>query len=587
MICFRDRRYVCPFLFLFIMEKLRKYLKNLSALKYKQDWEWLYEDADETVKSIYGDNVMYRSCEGSMQTNLAEYKVKIDYITDGTEEQNDWAYKRIAHIFAHDFLLDTDWIKKFHKTFIDDADEILYPEVKSKIISTNSNGVATKITYIEGLPIVKATVAIENNAVIWSSLHIVEIYNDNIKESLSKYPEYVALHYITAVNRNSVSNSDRALKYYYHIGESLPKREYIIKFDNVTVTNENNVSHEISKLLVKFTINYGYKLTSRVGGFRTKFTEAEMGSHYVHSHLPGFSPNVWEYEGEVNPFEFAYNDFCVGTGSFCNAVNALYDPDCSHFTVDLQESQASIRPLDFQVFVEMLKDFVATESLTGGPYSRIQNIVNSHTKTESIKFIDNVKMVCTTSSVKILTDCTNGALLRAVGLGVHTDSWSWYERGKEETKIVQLLLKQTVINFLRLPDVMFKIGLHTKICGNMLDLHIKLSKCFIKAVKDKYPAYAEGVFTTLFHYGVIDLVSLDEHGAPIRIKTDADMSEHEKIMNNYNKKWWYDFNGTKEYFEVEEEKVDETKAILLNQEMASILLSGIESYTKLHYLNSL
>ena len=126
----------------------------------------------------------------------------------------------------------------------------------------------------------------------------------------------------------------------------------IIKFPIIKITNSANQEHEIEDLYVVLPFNgYGNSSTS-IYGFRSTFTNIEMSINYNHSHLPGLS------EGKIDRF-------CLGSGPL---VEILHRMNTKPFDKDL-----------FSYFLANLTVYLEWESLDGGPYRKISDLLIKNT----------------------------------------------------------------------------------------------------------------------------------------------------------------------------------------------------------------
>lgn len=121
----------------------------------------------------------------------------------------------------------------------------------------------------------------------------------------------------------------------------------IVFFPKVRVTNENDKYTDIYELFVRVCLDQG-KLYNSFALKRSKYTEEQYASGYCHSHVPKVLDDysVWK-----SP--------CLGTGPIRSTTASLV----TEGTEEL-----------WQLFCVELNKYVATESLTGGPYIRLETI---------------------------------------------------------------------------------------------------------------------------------------------------------------------------------------------------------------------
>lgn len=133
----------------------------------------------------------------------------------------------------------------------------------------------------------------------------------------------------------------------------------IVYFPEVRVSNEYDHFIDITELYVKVTIDMDGTM---VGSFllnRGEYTMTQYFCDYMHSHVCGIPKR--------NPKEFLR--VCLGSGPIRNTVNRLN----AHYDLDI-----------WKLFCVELEKYVATESLSGGPYRRLEDVslynVNSKVK---------------------------------------------------------------------------------------------------------------------------------------------------------------------------------------------------------------
>lgn len=121
----------------------------------------------------------------------------------------------------------------------------------------------------------------------------------------------------------------------------------IIHFPHVTIRNEYDRTIEVDNLWAKVPVTWEGK---GVGWFkmnRSEYDVVHMQSDYMHSHVSGID------------FDFKFRSVCTGSGPINNTMSSL--------TVGFDE------PI-WQLFCLELERYMGTESLTGGPFRRMENI---------------------------------------------------------------------------------------------------------------------------------------------------------------------------------------------------------------------
>lgn len=123
----------------------------------------------------------------------------------------------------------------------------------------------------------------------------------------------------------------------------------MVYYPAVTVTNENDRSVDLTELYVKVQVSNNGKLDGTFSINRSEFTAAQWVSDYLHSHIPGIPKS--------SPTSFG--NPCLGHGPIrdtCATLNIRFDEDI------------------WRLFILELDKYIHTESLTGGPYRRMENI---------------------------------------------------------------------------------------------------------------------------------------------------------------------------------------------------------------------
>ena len=128
-----------------------------------------------------------------------------------------------------------------------------------------------------------------------------------------------------------------------------PTVNIIVRFPEVTITNENDKSIQIKELYVKVHITLEGRLTDWFYMTRTEYDVAQWLNGYVHSHLPSLM-----YD---HPEEFMAP--CTGDGPINLTMKSL------RRTCDLNL---------WSLFTFELAKYVTVESLNGVPYKRLENV---------------------------------------------------------------------------------------------------------------------------------------------------------------------------------------------------------------------
>lgn len=124
----------------------------------------------------------------------------------------------------------------------------------------------------------------------------------------------------------------------------------------VTVTNEYNKSVTIKDLYAKVEIQLDGRIPYELTGFnlnRATYSQEQFLSNYMHSHIRAIPKS--DFTTFMNP--------CLGTGPIHNTIN----------TLKLEYSEVS-----WMLFCQELSMYVTVESISGGPWNRLENIGEKH-----------------------------------------------------------------------------------------------------------------------------------------------------------------------------------------------------------------
>lgn len=129
----------------------------------------------------------------------------------------------------------------------------------------------------------------------------------------------------------------------------------IVHWPELTVTNEFDKSIKIWDLYAAVDLNYKSTLACSFNLNRTTYNKAQFATHYRHSHLPRFynSPVSWD-------------DPCLGYGPIEGTQKTLKDFPFSEEML-----------ITWMLFCNELDNYVRVESLKGGPYVRLEEVLSS------------------------------------------------------------------------------------------------------------------------------------------------------------------------------------------------------------------
>lgn len=121
----------------------------------------------------------------------------------------------------------------------------------------------------------------------------------------------------------------------------------IVHFPHVTIRNEYDRTVEVDNLWARVPVTWEGKGKGWFKMNRSEYDVVHMQSDYMHSHVSGID------------FDFKFRSVCTGSGPINNTMSSL--------TVGFDE------PI-WQLFCLELERYMGTESLSGGPYRRMENI---------------------------------------------------------------------------------------------------------------------------------------------------------------------------------------------------------------------
>lgn len=137
----------------------------------------------------------------------------------------------------------------------------------------------------------------------------------------------------------------------------------IVHFPHVTIRNEYDRTIEVNNLWAKVPVTWEGKGKGWFKMNRSEYDVVHMQSDYMHSHVSGID------------FDFKFRSVCTGSGPINNTMSSL--------TVGFDE------PI-WQLFCLELERYMGTESLTGGPYRRMENIgANGSSKRDNFPIEQN------------------------------------------------------------------------------------------------------------------------------------------------------------------------------------------------------
>lgn len=157
---------------------------------------------------------------------------------------------------------------------------------------------------------------------------------------------------VAAGSMSLVTNESIFDRYVNYIKEFIGNRWFIdipiiVHFPHVTIRNEYDRTVEVDNLWAKVPVTWEGKGKGWFKMNRSEYDVVHIQSDYMHSHVSGIS------------FDFKFRSVCTGSGPINNTMSSL--------TVGFDE------PI-WQLFCLELERYMGTESLSGGPYRRMENI---------------------------------------------------------------------------------------------------------------------------------------------------------------------------------------------------------------------
>lgn len=137
--------------------------------------------------------------------------------------------------------------------------------------------------------------------------------------------------------------------------ESTIRYQILVYFPTITVTNEFDNTIDITNLYVKIPLTRSGTLQARFDICRSEYTKQQWLSHYCHSHTPRI-----DYE---HPEEFLSP--CLGDGPIRKTLISV----STHPSEEL-----------WKLFCAELSNYVSTESVSGGPYMKMEDVGSFHDK---------------------------------------------------------------------------------------------------------------------------------------------------------------------------------------------------------------
>lgn len=178
-------------------------------------------------------------------------------------------------------------------------------------------------------------------------------------------------------------------------------KSILILFDDFTIINSNNLTHNIKDLYVEFCFHSknmkSSKLRYPLSGFRTTLTIREGYTSYAHSHLNMERiHNIDQFKQEIQ--NNRQRDFCLGdSNDFSDLARGFYE-------------RKSLKYQDIYKMIEYLDQYVRWESLEGGPYRRMSRTKSYDFNEDSVNSLTIRRLSQTSYSLNAVytdVDCRN------------------------------------------------------------------------------------------------------------------------------------------------------------------------------------
>jgi hypothetical protein len=145
----------------------------------------------------------------------------------------------------------------------------------------------------------------------------------------------------------------------YPVGVVVIGFDVIIHYPEVTIKNSRKQSLDMKDFFVKFGIDINGTIRQGLSGTKTTYTLAEYSMGYVHSHLHSASFSTWNEKQPGTPKVY-FGSFCLGQGEIIDFMQ--------YFNGNKNQG-------DLDSYLLMIQTVVSWESLEGGPYQRIENVI--------------------------------------------------------------------------------------------------------------------------------------------------------------------------------------------------------------------
>lgn len=203
---------------------------------------------------------------------------------------------------------------------------------------------------------------------IKNKINLHYLYIDDLKKALTDFGYDCEIILCVDPIQKSINPKNTAYEIfynnnYYRVDTNL---QITIKFDEIEIKNHKNICYFIKDLFVRFNI-FSNGVVNNFEGARSSVSYEELKSGYVHSHLPRAHNSIGRFK-----------QFCLGSNSELVTAGVFFT-----------ESVVNNKDIDisFLFLLNQLKAYVSYESLEGGPYIQIKDVIMKAKQLEKNKKI--------------------------------------------------------------------------------------------------------------------------------------------------------------------------------------------------------
>lgn len=300
----------------------------------------------------------------------------------------------------------------------------------------------------------------------------------------------------------------------------------MVYWPEVKVTNEHNKSITIQDLYAKVPVNlHGYIPFSSVGFYlnRSRYSKKQFSSNYLHSHIQRIPTD--NYQHFLEP--------CLGRGPIKNTITAL---------------KTNNSAVTWMLFCQELSMYVTVESLSGGPWKRLEEV---------------------------------GIKNHRIPVGKNRMSEFITFESPEHTNTIINILRDFIPYYLRHGKFIFDYTAEGYDIGmSFFEIVITMSNCFIEYFNNsKYKNYE--TINILFNSGTLQKVSVINGSfySPNNTNYSRHMEDSGKLVCT--------FKGNPVYLVIEEDEEEETfSTTILKNDYVNCILNNILKVINYRYGNT-